>query len=86
MENQRYFKGRYIIVFYDASDEEMLHMFDNIHDICKFRKLEYSPVTYNLIKIELYRALKRPDHRTTMLTGVKMHVYLVDILEEESEL
>ena len=86
MAKEKLFKGRYVIVFYDATDEWQIAMFDNIHQICKYKKLDYTPASYNLVKIELYRALRRPGNRTTMLTGETMHVYLVDILEENESI
>ncbi len=84
MEKIKYFKGRYVIAFYDAGDEYLETVFDNIHQICKYKNLDTSPASYNLVKIELYRALKRPGNRTTML-GKVMRVHLVDILEEKHE-
>lgn len=79
------FKGRYLIVFYDKTDEVQMAMFDNIHEICKYKKLEATTNNYNLVKVELYRALRRPDHKTLMLTGELMRVYLIDTIDEDEE-
>ena len=84
MEKIKYFKGRYVISFYDSNDEYLECVFDNIHEICRYKNLDNSPESYNLVKIELYRALKRAGNRTTML-GKSMRVHLVDILEENNE-
>ena len=81
----KYFKGKYIIVFYDKEDERVLAMFDNIHEICRYKKMDSSPNSYNLMKVELYRALRRPDHKTLMLDGTLMHVYTIDMINEEDE-
>lgn len=79
----RYFKGRYMISFYDASDDVLIAMFDNIKEICTYKNKEFNEKNYTLIKVELYRALKRSDHCTWMLNGRLMHVYLIDVIKDD---
>ena len=81
-DNIKYFKGKYIIVFFDWTDEWIEAMFNNIKEICEYKKLDINPKSYNLVKIELYRALKRPNQTTRMLNGKLMHVYLIDMTDE----
>ena len=81
--NKNYYKGRYIIAFYDHDDETPLHTFDNIKEICRFKQLEVNIDSYNNIRIELYRALNKRNHSTRMLNGKPMFVYLIDMLEED---
>ena len=79
----KYFKGKYLIAFYNKEDTCLLHMFDNIKEICRYKNLEDSLKSYNLIKVELYRALKREDHFTRMLNGSLMRVYTIDMTNED---
>ena len=81
--NKNYYKGRYIIAFYDCDDETPLYTFDNIKEVCEFKKLEINIDSYNNIRIELYRALNKRNHSTRMLNGKPMFVYLIDMYEED---
>ena len=83
--SEKLFKGRYCIAFYDETDESCIAVFDNIWGICKYKKLATTPKNYNLLKVELYRASKREDASTRMLTGQLMHVYFIDIISEEED-
>ena len=74
-------KKTHMIVFYEKDDETYVCSFDNIRDILKFRGLPYSKQNYDLIAVEIYRALKRQDNYTEML-GRPMHVYLIDLEDE----
>ena len=86
MENDgiKYFKGHYCIVFYDT-DERFVSLFNNIWEICNYKQMESIPKNYTLVKVELYRALKRPEQTTRMLNGELMHVYLIDINDDDDE-
>lgn len=80
------YKKKYCISFYNETDEEFVACFDNVRQICKYRKLEITSANLTLISVELYRALRRKDHSTRMLDGNLMHVYLIDIEDiEENE-
>lgn len=85
-ENIKFYRGKYIIVFYDKTDELMLYMFNNIKEILKFQKKELTRQNINLINVELYRALKRKDHLCKFLTGSTMRVYIVDMIEDYDDL
>lgn len=78
----KFYKKKYNIVFYDNSDEVYLYGFNNILEICSFKQLDVTYTNCNMISVELYRALKRPKHTTYML-GELMHVYLIDMLNDE---
>ena len=80
---ETFFKGKYMIVFYDENDEDLIISFNNIKEICKHRKLEVCQKNLTLISVELYRALRREDHITRFLDGRLMHVYLIDTREIE---
>ena len=84
-EEPKLFKGRYAIFFYDGNDEHVVTFFNNIKEICDYKNKPFTKQNYNLIKVELYRALKRCDHKTWMLDGKPMRVYLIDIKQEEIE-
>lgn len=82
---ETFFKGKYMIVFYDENDEDIVISFNNIKEICKYRKLDVCQKNLTLISVEVYRALKREDHYTRILNGKLMHVYLIDTREIEEE-
>lgn len=75
------YKNKYFISFYDELDENFVISFDNLKQICMYKGKELSVPNLTLISVELYRALKRPDHSTRMLDGTLMHVHLIDIEE-----
>lgn len=76
-QQNKLYKNRYYIVFYDASDEFFVAMFNNIYQICKYKGKDYSEK--NLISVELCRAIKRKKSTTRMLDGSLMHVHLIDV-------
>ena len=83
MEEHLY-KERYWITFFDEDDETFLMGFDNLEDICRYKNLPVNKRNIDTIMINLYRALKRETHLTEMLIpGHPMHVYLIDMLDEE---
>ena len=57
--NRNLYKEKYFIVFYSLDDEELLYMFDNVREICKFQGKELTRTNINLINVEIYRGLKR---------------------------
>lgn len=79
----KYYKNKYYIVFYDATDEVFVDMFNSLRDIAKYRGMEITPENIRLLNIELLNALKRPTNYTEMLNGQPMHVYLIDINSTE---
>lgn len=70
------------VIFYDFLNDYPVAMFDTVREILDYRKLEKTKANYDLIVVELYRALKRPTHYTEML-GRPMTVYLIDMNENE---
>lgn len=80
----KYYKSKYFIVFYDKNDEDYIISFDNISDICRYKKLDVTQSNIQCIKNLLWSAFKKPDHRTRMLDGRLMHVYLVDVYDNEN--
>lgn len=81
----RFYKGHYIIVFYDKTDERLKHIFDNVRDILNFQKKEVNRQNVNIINQEIYKALKSEHHFVTFLTGELMRLYIVDCDDDEDE-
>ena len=77
------YKGRYFIVFYDKTGENLLYMFDNVREILKFQGKPLTRQNINHVNVRLYRALKTDTHFMTFLTGEVMRVYIFDVNEEE---
>ena len=87
-EYVKYYKRRYLISFYRElpnGDEEFVESFDNVNDICKYKKLKITENNLSLIKTDLYRVLKKDPPITRMLDGTEMRVYLVDMLRDDDE-
>ena len=77
------YKGRYFIVFYDKTGENLLYMFDNVREILKFQGKPLTRQNINYVNVRLYRALKTDTRFVTFLTGEVMRVYIFDENEEE---
>lgn len=82
MKKQAFYKGTYIIVFYDIDDERLLYMFDNTREIVKFTGREVTKQNVNLVNVMLYRALRTDTHIVRFLTGELMRVYIIEIEKE----
>lgn len=79
----RYYKGKYIIVFYDVDDETYLREFNNVEEILTFRGEIITYTNKNMMNVELYRALRRKGNFTRML-GYPARVYIID-MEDKGE-
>lgn len=75
----KYYKGSFIISFYDKTDEYLMYMFDNVREILTFMEKPITRANVNLINNELYRALKTENHFTRFLTGEVLRVYITKI-------
>lgn len=82
-KDNKYYKGRFMIVFYDETDEEFVAGFTNIKQLCLYKNKELTATNINLVSVEVYRALKREDHSTRMLNGSLNHIHLIDIEDDE---
>lgn len=71
------YKGRFFLVFYDKSDENLKYMFDNVRDILKFMGQEVTRLNVNRVNVELYRALSSEEHFCRFLTGEVLRVYMI---------
>lgn len=83
-----YYKGRYYIAFYrEYDDDERFYMgFNNVIEICKYLKWEVTTTNINKIHQTLYKALyEKDDPYTKMIDGVKLRVYLIDMIDEIKE-
>lgn len=76
MTNSLY-KGKYFLVFYDKTDEELKYMFDNVRDILKFMGKALTRQNVNLINVEIYRALSSKEHFCRFLTGEVLRIYMI---------
>ena len=75
----KYYKGSFIISFYDKTDEYLMYVFDNVREILKFMEKPVTRENVNLINIELYRALKTKNHFCRFLTGEVFRVYITKV-------
>lgn len=82
---QIYYKGRYMIVFYDKTGEHYINTFDNVREILAYRGDEITRTKINQLNVELCRSLKSDSHYTRMLNGKLMTVWLVDQPNEDED-
>ena len=75
----KFYKGSYLICFYDKTGEIFKYMFDNVRDILAFQNKEINRQNVNLINVELRQALNSETKLTRFLNGELLKVYLVDI-------
>lgn len=78
------YKDRYSFAFYESDDETYFCGFDNIYQMLKFKGLEATPHNVNIIRSALSKALKRPNHYTTIF-GRPMRVYLIDLYDDDDK-
>lgn len=79
---EKLFKNKYIIVFYDKSDENLVYLFNNRKEICEALNRPITNRNLNTISINLYRSLKRKDHKSNLFKGESLKVYIIDIEED----
>ena len=77
--SHKFYKGSYLIAFYDSDDEFLKYLFDNVRDILKFQRKELTNKNINNINIEIYRAMKTETHATRFLTGETLSLHLIKI-------
>lgn len=75
----KYYKGKYFIVFYDKTGEEIQYIFENVKDILRFMNKEINKENINVINQSIYRALKTDTHFVKFLTGKVQTVYIIDV-------
>lgn len=74
----KFYKGHYLIVFYDRTDEVLMYMFDNVRDILTFMGLAHTKENSDKIHHYITRALRRDNHISRFLTGETLRLYIID--------
>ena len=80
---ETYYKNRYHIVFYGEDDETYVAGFNTVADICRYQHKKITPGNIRYLHVLIYNALKRDNHQTRMLDGTPMHIYLIDMKDED---
>ena len=80
------YKGHYLIAFYDRTGEHFIKIFGSVREILAYQGKEITRKNVNLLNIQIYRAINWYDHKTEMLNGHKMTVWLVDEDDEFDEI
>jgi hypothetical protein len=85
MGKSRILRGKdCFLAYYEPDDDTFAVGFEDIKEIMRYRGLEETKSNYDLIAIEVYRALKRKDGYTEML-GRPMHLHLIDCGDNEGK-
>lgn len=82
MNQDRLYKDRYVILFYERDDDTLKYMFDNVRQVCKELKWELNKRNLNIIQINITRSLRRKNHQTNLFRGQCLRVYIVDVCDE----
>ena len=82
MNQDRLYKDRYVILFYERDDDTLKYMFDNVRQVCKELKWEINKRNLNIIQINITRSLRRKNHQTNLFRGQCLRVYIVDVCDE----
>ena len=82
MNQDRLYKDRYVILFYERDDDTLKYMFDNIRQVCKELKWELNRRNLNIIQVNITRSLRRKNHQTNLFRGQCLRVYIVDVCDE----
>jgi hypothetical protein len=78
MKKSRILRGKdCFLAYYETDDDTFVAGFEGIKEIMHYRNLQDTKSNYDLVAIEVYRALKRKDGYTEML-GRPMHLHLID--------
>lgn len=83
MANDKLYKGRYFIAFYDKTDEHFIELFDNVREILRWQGKPITRRAVNQVNVMLCRALQSEHHFTRLLTGEVMRVYIIDSTADE---
>lgn len=81
-KEDRLYKDRYVILFYERDDDTLKYMFDNVRQVCKELKWEINKRNLNIIQINITRSLRRKNHQTNLFRGQCLRVYIVDVCDE----
>jgi hypothetical protein len=82
-EDEKLYKNKYVLAVYDRDDDTLKYLFDNLKELCEVLGLEVNRKNMNKVQVNVYRALKRPDHQTNLFRGRCYKIYIVDITKEE---
>ena len=83
MRARKYYKGKYFLVFYDESDEELLYLFDNVNQLCDHLKLERTKRNINNLNVQLFHALRSDTHFFKMDSHEICRVYMISADDED---
>ncbi len=72
-------------MFYDSKGEHFIKMFNNVKEIVKYQGKEITQDNCKNINRLLLIAFRKPDHRTYLLDGTKMTVFIVDVKDKENQ-
>lgn len=86
MKSQQLYKKRYVIAFYKTDDDTLLHLFNNVEQVCKAAGFEVNYSNMHKISVGLYKSLKREDHHTRLLNGKLMCVHIIDVTDDEDDM
>ena len=83
MKDEKLYKGKYILSFYEKDDDTLAFIACNLREVCKRLRWEVNRKNMNVIQVNVYRALKRQNHQINLFKGKAYRVYLIDDTEED---
>ena len=82
-KDEKLYKKKYVLVVYDKDDDTFKYLFDNLTELCKTLGWEVNRKNMNRVQVNVYRALRRPDHQINLFRGQCYKIYIVDKTKEE---
>ena len=82
-EDEKLYKNKYVLAVYERDDDTLRYLFDNLKELCEVLGWEVNRKNMNRVQVNVYRALKRPDHQINLFRGQCYKIYIVDITKEE---
>lgn len=75
-------KSSSYLAFYASDDETFIAIYKDVKEVVKAMGLDINRKNMNYVSVNIYRALRRKTHWTTIF-GPLYRVYLIDIEDEE---
>ena len=82
MIEDKLYKKKYILAFYEKDDDTLAFIVNNLIEVCKKLGWEVNKKNMNYIQVDIYRSLRRPNHQTNLFRGKCYKVYIIDMTED----
>lgn len=82
MSDDKLYKGKFIIAFYEHDDETLFNVFSNTREVTQACGLEVTRNNILWISHKLVRAFRKKSHNIDIF-GRLMKAYLIDVVSDD---